>query len=203
MSRDEMANDLPERIILDVRESAHSELINTPNVCDSVAWDLCVKFAEIGAKTTLAIMRDLKARSTLSVLAERHRQIAEEGWTSEHDDNHVLGELLNAAKSYFLHATGRALYVPNWPSWPESQKREGTPLEWSWERKWWKPKDQRRDLVRAGALALAEMERIKRNRNKYGRNGHLEAEALYALIISEIERIDRSSLTCEQRERKP
>jgi hypothetical protein len=33
---------------------------------------------------------------------------------------------------------------------------------WPWDRKWWKPKDRRRDLVRAGALILAEIERLDR-----------------------------------------
>lgn len=33
---------------------------------------------------------------------------------------------------------------------------------WPWQRKWWKPKDPRRDLVRAGALIIAEIERIDR-----------------------------------------
>jgi hypothetical protein len=33
---------------------------------------------------------------------------------------------------------------------------------WPWEDKWWKPKDRRRDLVRAGALIVAEIERLDR-----------------------------------------
>lgn len=31
-----------------------------------------------------------------------------------------------------------------------------------WDEKWWKPKNPRRDLVKAGALILAEIERIDR-----------------------------------------
>lgn len=35
-------------------------------------------------------------------------------------------------------------------------------FRWPWPSKWWKPKSQRRDLVRAGALILAEIERLDR-----------------------------------------
>jgi hypothetical protein len=33
---------------------------------------------------------------------------------------------------------------------------------WPWSREWWQPKDRRRDLVRAGALIVAEIERLDR-----------------------------------------
>jgi hypothetical protein len=33
---------------------------------------------------------------------------------------------------------------------------------WPWSVQWWKPKDRRRDLVRAGALIVAEIERLDR-----------------------------------------
>ena len=33
---------------------------------------------------------------------------------------------------------------------------------WPWAAEWWKPKDCRRNLVRAGALILAEIERLDR-----------------------------------------
>lgn len=33
--------------------------------------------------------------------------------------------------------------------------RLGDPDLWPWDRIWWKPKDRKSDLVRAGALALA------------------------------------------------
>jgi hypothetical protein len=43
----------------------------------------------------------------------------------------------------------------------------GTPTEhyerfWPWSRSWWKPKDKRSDLVRAAALIIAEIERLDR-----------------------------------------
>lgn len=33
---------------------------------------------------------------------------------------------------------------------------------WPWDSSWWRPKDARRDLVRAAALLLAEIERLDR-----------------------------------------
>ena len=40
----------------------------------------------------------------------------------------------------------------------------GAPFGWphTWDASWWKPKDRRRDLVRAGALIIAEIERLDR-----------------------------------------
>ena len=79
------------------------------------------------------------------VFAERERQKSVEGWTPEHDDEHSDGQLADAAASYIL---GKE-WISKIKIWP-----------WSWE--WWKPKDRRRDLVRAAALTIAEIERIDR-----------------------------------------
>lgn len=76
------------------------------------------------------------------VLAERQRQISEEGWTTDHDDHeHLPGELALAAASYVC-----------------ADEDDPPPAIWPWDCGWWKPKDRRRNLVRAGALILAEIE---------------------------------------------
>lgn len=80
--------------------------------------------------------------------AERSRQISVEGWTPAHDDEHDGRELLRAARCYFEHATAGS--------------GERVPAGWPWDPQWWKPKDARRDLVRAGALCLAERDRSHR-----------------------------------------
>jgi hypothetical protein len=83
------------------------------------------------------------------VAAERQRQIEREGWTPEHDDQHNGGELSEAAICY-LQGNERWGY--------------GNPHQrWPWERAYWKPKDRRSNLVRAGALILAEIERFDRS----------------------------------------
>lgn len=83
---------------------------------------------------------------------ERLRQVREEGWTPEHDDAHEDSQMLDAARCYYLHAT----------TGPLSLGQDGTPENWPWAKRWWKPKGYRRDLVRAGALCMAEQERAGR-----------------------------------------
>lgn len=82
------------------------------------------------------------------VLAERRRQINEEGWTSYHDDEHSCSEMALAAACYAMSAGGYA--------------KGQTPPIWPWSPTWWKPAYGRRDLVKAGALILAEIERLDR-----------------------------------------
>lgn len=89
------------------------------------------------------------------IAAERQRQISQEGWTPEHDDEHDPGELSSAGAAYALNAA-----CALWPL-------NGTPLDdppvcWIWDRKWWKPKDPLSDLVRAGALIAAEIDKLQR-----------------------------------------
>ncbi|GGY67815.1 hypothetical protein [Pseudoduganella albidiflava] len=40
------------------------------------------------------------------------------------------------------------------------------PVGWPWDRRWWKPQKWRSDLVRAAALIIAEIERIDRARQR-------------------------------------
>lgn len=90
------------------------------------------------------------------IRAERERQISGEGWGPEHDDGHRLGELLDAGLSY-IHA---AINVNH----PSNQK---PPPEWPWEDGWWKPDaDPVRNLVKAGALIAAEIDRLNRERER-------------------------------------
>lgn len=88
---------------------------------------------------------------------ERERQINQEGWDAEHDDAHLKGELWRAAYFY----TSVATKGQHWPytffqSWP-------------WDPSWFKPWkkdsneiDRERCLIKAGALIIAEQERLER-----------------------------------------
>lgn len=89
------------------------------------------------------------------VLAERARQVNEEGWTPEHDDQHDGGELAYAAAAYAFNA-GDCCDSAN------NTHIEDPPEFWPFDSSWWKPKGARRDLVRAAALVLAEIERRDR-----------------------------------------
>ena len=91
-----------------------------------------------------------------SIALERHRQVTEEGWTPEHDDAHDDQELAEAAACYAL-------------GFDQDMRRNGAPLNWPWYEQWWKPKDRRSDLVRAGALIAAEIDRLDRAAAKEGK----------------------------------
>lgn len=98
------------------------------------------------------------------MLAERRRQVEAEGWTPKHDDEHDKGEMARAAACYALHAG--SCFAWRADAYQSAKPHEGNPAAqnslWPWDMKWWKPKDPRRDLVRAGALILAELERLDR-----------------------------------------
>lgn len=101
------------------------------------------------------------------VLAERRRQTEAEGWTLGHDDGHDDGALSMAAAGYALEASeailncAHELTGPGEPSLDDVQG--GTPSAAVWPAGWeFKPATPRRMLVKAGALILAEIERLDR-----------------------------------------
>jgi hypothetical protein len=89
--------------------------------------------------------------SAVRVLAERRRQILDEGWSATHDDAYGRGELARAALSYI-----KAALSPN-----GRRNIEGL-VHWPWDLRWWKPSTPQRDLVKAAALLIAELERLER-----------------------------------------
>jgi hypothetical protein len=93
------------------------------------------------------------------IAAERRRQVEVEGWLPEHDDEHADGSLGQVAACYADpdRPMGQASNYPN-------RGMHEIPQRWpaSWGHRWWKPKDRRRDLIRAGALIVAEIERLDR-----------------------------------------
>ena len=74
------------------------------------------------------------------IKGERARQWIDEGWTADHDDKHDDNSLSIAAASYCLE----------------------TSMIWPWELETFKLKDRRRNLIRAAALIVAEIERMDR-----------------------------------------
>ncbi|HBA3988989.1 TPA: hypothetical protein J5U09_004392 [Escherichia coli] len=82
-----------------------------------------------------------------SVIAERQRHQSAEGWTPEHDDQYSKSQLLWASSCYVLNAIHPFNRIP---------------FGWPWTPEWWKPTNPRRDMVKAGALILAEIKRIDR-----------------------------------------
>lgn len=84
------------------------------------------------------------------IATERQRQIDREGWTPEHDDEHVDCALIAAAVAY---ATASDCHA-------DLSVAEGF---WPWNLDWWKPSDDPiRNLEKAGALIAAEIDRLQR-----------------------------------------
>lgn len=83
---------------------------------------------------------------------ERQRQVKVEKWTDEHDDQHTGGDLALAAACYATPAGERHL------------ARDHVPAKWPWPSNAWKPSptNRIRELVKAGALIAAEIDRILR-----------------------------------------
>lgn len=84
-----------------------------------------------------------------AVVAERYRQIEQEGWSADHDDGHYVGELAMAGSFYARHA-----------GTPAGEPPHG----WPWSLHWWKPAGFRRDIVKACALIIAEGDKFDRQR---------------------------------------
>jgi hypothetical protein len=95
-----------------------------------------------------AAVEEVRTDAARDVLAERRRQVEAEGWTLEGDDQYDGGELSLAAACYAL--AGDPPYAR-------------VPADWPWDYGWWKPVDDRRNLVKAAALILADIERIDRS----------------------------------------
>ena len=90
------------------------------------------------------------------IFVERARQIEREDWSLEHDDLHIDGELALAASAYCINAA--CLANPN----QEPFTDDDPPEMWPFDKRFWKPKTARRDLIRAAALIVAEIQRIDR-----------------------------------------
>lgn len=92
------------------------------------------------------------SQATCDVITERWRQVEEESWTAEHDARHDKGEIARAAACYALR--------------PQAAQCAGIQefIErlWPWDWSELEPVDRRRDLVRAGALIIAKIERLDR-----------------------------------------
>ncbi|MER0833934.1 hypothetical protein AAA528_16910 [Pseudomonas aeruginosa] len=127
----------------------NSEFVDDRALAMAVAGAGQCKAPEISLAELLAAAPGKEVpQAWLDVQAERRRQITAEGWTPEHDDQHGAGELADAAACYALWAGG--INPGNWREF------------WPWAPEWLKHSEPRRMLVKACALALAEIERLDR-----------------------------------------
>lgn len=84
------------------------------------------------------------------IVAERARQVSAEGWSAEHDDGHTTGDLARAASCYLEKYSEPHL-------WNEERHPD-----WPWDDEWNPSVDPIRNLVKAGALIAAEIDRLNR-----------------------------------------
>lgn len=103
-----------------------------------------VKRARSGVRHALAAPQG-QSQAERDVLAERRRQVEAEGMSTAGDDCYCAAELPRAAAAYILNGAN-----------------DDAPAIWPWAKSWWKPRDARSNYVRAGALILAEIERLDR-----------------------------------------
>ena len=143
---------LPGAAAPSVKESIIDDLqaqFNTEGITESDSGDALIRLSDaIAAVEDNFTQPAWGSQAVLDVTAERRRQIEVEGWTPEHDDEHSSHALAEAAACYCLSSAGKPFdyFETTWP----------------WERWWFKASGTRRDLVKAGALILAEVERLDR-----------------------------------------
>lgn len=116
--------------------------------------------------------KDEVTPALLSVMDERHRQIHEEGHTTENDDRYAGSYQLSRAAACYAIPPGH-----RWRSLPLEGmlSRCGAGHLWPWDSSFFKgepdgeltadTEGRRRELVKAGALILAAIEVIDRSNN--------------------------------------
>jgi hypothetical protein len=126
---------------------------------------------EIHCRCT-AYVPDVESKSAIEtdgillIAVERGRQLSQEGYTLEHDDRHTLGEIADAACCYADFASAQVrgaeleeikeCYFDHMPN----------DVQWPWEEEGFKPSyDPIRNLVKAGALIAAEIDRLRRRKS--------------------------------------
>jgi hypothetical protein len=89
------------------------------------------------------------------IAAERERGIDQEGYDAAHDDRHDRGQLVQAAVAYAQAGLEQVRR-------PDPDMDRVRRFYWPWEWSFWKPRDPVRNLVIAGALIAAEIDRLQR-----------------------------------------
>jgi hypothetical protein len=94
---------------------------------------------------------------------ERERQICKEGWSELHDDDHVFGELADAAIVYADAAEALIRGDKDISGMRFYYMQAGLSKQWPWAVEYLKiDANPVRNLVKSGALIAAEIDRIQR-----------------------------------------
>jgi hypothetical protein len=112
--------------------------------------------------TEPVISEGARDNATAAIDYERERQVNDENWSEEHDDQHQDGSLWRAAHFYATTATKTPIWgymnFKQWPWGPEFFK----PWKKNGFGNYTTEIDAERCLIKAGALILAEQDRLDR-----------------------------------------
>lgn len=116
----------------------------------------------VGVAAVVGMMEIFKINNMTGIElieAERKRQIEKEGFDKKHDMNMHMSDDLAIAGAIYALPTNIRLYYYN--SRPDGET-ELRPMLWPFDMQWYKPcpNDRKRELVKAGALIAAEIDRI-------------------------------------------
>ncbi len=119
------------------------------------------------------------------ITIERVRQVVAKGYTPAGDTVYRSGELLDAARAYCASAAA-------WPT--EIGQWEAGKDRWPWNPVFFEPESPQPDLIRAGALVCAEIERlyttphsVRGNADEMAAAEQLLAEIVHDLALVQIE----------------
>lgn len=146
----------------DEREQYRREIENPDEWSSDSDWGPTHWWTDLGETDHMDIylVTDKYSAGALLIAHERARQINMEGWTAKHDDEHSNGEMAAAAAAYIIH-TKEARHLAGTVDYLNASPVD----EWPWGEEWWKPKTPLADLIRAGALIAAEIDRLQRLAN--------------------------------------
>jgi hypothetical protein len=106
------------------------------------------------------------------IVEERQRQIDVEGYSEQHDLQHDFKELTSAARTYIDAAilTTKSKEIGNSGEASISWHKDNEPFEWKylklgwpWEEESFKPTTPLKDLIKAGALIAAAIDRLQKD----------------------------------------
>lgn len=116
------------------------------------------------------------------IAEERARQISQEGWTTEHDDQYKHGELA-AAGAVYADASISLMHGVAPAELKEQILHFGCETPWPWDPAWLKLDTSMRALVKAGALIAAQIDQLQRAERP--RAGSPEKELLKLIDAAE------------------
>jgi hypothetical protein len=124
-------------------------------------WMLVPESTEECDQIRRAIEREHAHTGVGQINRERMRQVFREGFNAKHDDGQLPGAMAMAGSAYAHDAAMKLRGLGGY---------EGLPLRWPFGAEWWKPTpdDLKRQLIKAGALIAAEIDRMNREEARRG-----------------------------------